>query len=300
MGISPIPGVPGAPFLVIFTDLDGTLLDYTTYEWREAMPALNACKGLEIPVILVSSKTRAEMDLLRRSMSLSDPFISENGGGIFFPRETFKTPPPEATAALALEAQKAHRDEGLWQWSLGLPYPDLIKGLQDLREELGWHIRGFSDMSIEEISYLTGLDIERASLAAMREFDEPFVVLDQEEPNLDALSEAVVKRGLRVSSGGRLYHLQGKNDKGVAVERLISWYGGGQRKIISIVLGDSPNDFPMLELADFPVLVRSGQEYPALKEKVPRLKVTRDMGPSGWNSAVLEILRGERGERGNG
>jgi mannosyl-3-phosphoglycerate phosphatase len=300
MGISPIPGVPGAPFLMIFTDLDGTLLDYITYEWREAMPALNVCKGCEIPVILVSSKTRAEMDLLRRSMSLSDPFISENGGGIFFPRETFKAPPLEATAAPALGAQKAHGDEGLWQWSLGLPYPDLIKGLQDLREELGWHIRGFSDMSIEEISYLTGLDIERASLAAMREFDEPFVIPDQEEPNLEALSEAVVKRGLRVSSGGRFYHLQGKNDKGVAMERLISWYGGGQRKIISIVLGDSPNDFPMLERADFPVLVRSGQEYPALKEKISRLKVTRDMGPSGWNSAVLEILRGEREERANG
>lgn len=299
MGVSPISGVPDTPFFMIFTDLDGTLMDYATYGWKEAIPALDMCKKHEVSVVFASSKTRAEMDLLRRSMSLSDPFISENGGGIFFPRETFKAPPPQAIAAPAQEGQKAQRGKGHWQWSLGLPYADLIKGLQGLRDELGWHIRGFSDMGIEEISCLTGLDKESARLATMREFDEPFVILDQQKTDKEALSEAAAKRGLRVISGGRFYHLKGKNDKGEAMEKLISWYRGFHEKILSIGLGDSPNDFPMLERADFPVLVRSRQEFPGLKEKIPRLRITRDMGPEGWNSAVLEILGGRDEERSN-
>ena len=70
---------------VVFTDLDGTLLDHDTYGWEEARPALERCKRLFIPIVLVSSKTRAEMDHLRVKLSISSPFISENGGGIFFP-----------------------------------------------------------------------------------------------------------------------------------------------------------------------------------------------------------------------
>ena len=75
------------PYVVIFTDLDGTLLDHETYGWKEAKPALNLCKALKVPLILVSSKTRAEMNLLRHELELTSPFISENGGGIFFPEE---------------------------------------------------------------------------------------------------------------------------------------------------------------------------------------------------------------------
>ncbi|MFH1490792.1 MAG: HAD-IIB family hydrolase, partial [Pseudomonadota bacterium] len=79
---------------MIFTDLDGTLLDHETYEWKEAEPALNRCKLLRIPLILVSSKTRAEINVIRNELGLTAPFISENGGGIFFPPEETHEPPP--------------------------------------------------------------------------------------------------------------------------------------------------------------------------------------------------------------
>lgn len=45
---------------ILFTDLDGTLLDHESYEWKEAKPALDLCKERRVPIILVSSKTRAE------------------------------------------------------------------------------------------------------------------------------------------------------------------------------------------------------------------------------------------------
>jgi len=46
----------------------------------------------------------------------------------------------------------------------------------------------------------------------------------------------------------------------------------------------------MLERADFPVLIRSRRSFPDLKKRIPGLRITDDIGPKGWNSAVLSIL----------
>ena len=271
------------PFYVIFTDLDGTLLDHDTYEWKEAEPALDLCKDLGVSVVFVSSKTRAEMEALRRKIAISDPFISENGGGIFFSDTDFQDLLPNSVPVSS--------PEGLWKLSLGLPYSDLIKALQEIREELGLNLKGFSDMRVDEISHLTGLDPEAARVAAMREFDEPFIIGGEGPGDENAVIKAAEQRGLSVSAGGRFYHLQGGNDKGQSMEIIISCYERSYGEVTSIALGDSPNDFPMLERADYPVLVRSQHEFPWLKEKIPRLRVSREIGPAGWNSMVLNILK---------
>ncbi len=267
------------PFYVLFTDLDGTLLDHTTYEWKEARPALSLCGKLGVPVILISSKTRAEMDPLRRELGLSDPFVSENGGGVFFPREATLPPPPGVIPK-----------EGLWALPLGARYETLVRALREIRGETAWSIRGFSDMSVEEISRLTGLDLHASERAAQREFDEPFLLPESEGSRFEVLQESAQKKGLQVTRGGRFHHLHGKSDKAGAMERLISWYKGFHHPVETIALGDSPNDFTMLMRADHPVLVRSARAYPELGVTIPHLITTRKRGPGGWNEAVLEIL----------
>jgi mannosyl-3-phosphoglycerate phosphatase len=283
MGKSVASGASGPSYLMVLTDLDGTLLDSNTYGWEEAQPALDQCRTLGIPIILVSSKTRAEMEQLHSRLSLSAPFISENGGGIFFPSENIKERPPQAFF-----------DKGLWKWSLGVSYESLIQGFREVRDELGWDLRGFSDMSIEEISYLTGLNQDTARLAAMREYDEPFIASEVQAFDKTALLEAAAKRGLSVTMGGRFFHLQGKNDKGQAMDRVISWYKQNHQRVSTVALGDSPNDFPMLERADFPVLIRSQKEFPEIKKKIPRLRVSHEMGPKGWNTVVLDFLQNKK------
>ena len=275
-GASPKPLVP---FFVIFTDLDGTLLDHSSYAWKEAKPALDLCKRLQVPLILVSSKTSAEINVLRRELGLTAPFISENGGGIFFPEEGSHPVPPEAV----LEA-------GLWKWSLGRPYELLVKSLREIRDELGWKIRGFSDMTPEEISRLTGLDSESTRLASLREYDEPFLLADDGEREPDALYDAAKQRGLSITSGGRFYHLHGKTDKGESVEKLVAWYSEHRSQVITMALGDSPNDFSMLKRVNHPVLIRSSRQFPGVQQMIPGLQITKEKGPKGWNVAVLDLL----------
>jgi len=75
---------------VIFTDIDGTLLD-------SYFPDLNKVKKLVektlqngIHLILCSSKTELEQDLIRSNIQLKDPFIVENGGATIIPLGYFK------------------------------------------------------------------------------------------------------------------------------------------------------------------------------------------------------------------
>ena len=69
--------------LLIFSDLDGSLLDIHTYDWQPAMPWLDRLQDNQIPIILCSSKTAAEMLDIQQDLGLEGlPFIAENGAVI--------------------------------------------------------------------------------------------------------------------------------------------------------------------------------------------------------------------------
>ena len=49
-------------------------------------PPWSSSGSCAIPLVFVTSKTRAEVVRLQEEMGIREPFIVENGGGIFFPR----------------------------------------------------------------------------------------------------------------------------------------------------------------------------------------------------------------------
>src|SRR2546423_300740 len=70
---------------VVFTDLDGTLLDAETYRYDAARQGLDRLREHAIPLIICTSKTRAEVEPLRNELGNTDPFIVENGGALYVP-----------------------------------------------------------------------------------------------------------------------------------------------------------------------------------------------------------------------
>ncbi|MCK6469820.1 MAG: HAD hydrolase family protein [Candidatus Brocadia sinica] len=74
---------------IIFTDLDGTLLDHSTYSFEEAREATSLVKKKNIPIVICMSKTQAGIEVYRERMGNEDPFISENGGAIIIPKGYF-------------------------------------------------------------------------------------------------------------------------------------------------------------------------------------------------------------------
>ena len=69
--------------LLIYSDLDGTLLDIHTYDWQPAAGWLERLQDNQIPIVLCSSKTAAEMLEIQSDLGLDGlPFIAENGAVI--------------------------------------------------------------------------------------------------------------------------------------------------------------------------------------------------------------------------
>ncbi|MDQ7837156.1 MAG: HAD-IIB family hydrolase [Thermodesulfobacteriota bacterium] len=271
---------------IIFTDLDGTLLDHDTYEYRDALEALNYIRHQRIPLILCSSKTRAEIEYYRKELGLEDPFIVENGATIFIPKGILDT------------GDMAFVEYGDYKViELGTRYSRIKDIFAAIKAETGLKLSGFSEMSVDQVVELTGLGRDMAALAQQRDYSEPFLFEDapwcvlEEEARLADLERAAEKRGLKVTRGGRFYHLTGDNDKGKAVQILKRLYEPGGRVLVSIGLGDSPNDFPMLEHVDIPVLVKKKDGQYAPWSKVKKVILAPDVGPKGWNRAVLDLVR---------
>jgi len=177
---------------------------------------------------------------------------------------------------------------------LGAKYVDLRKELLFLRFK-GFDVIGFGDMTVEEIADYTGLDLGQARMAKEREFDEPFQFRGSPEKLME-LTDALRAKGLRVTQG-RLYHILGNNDKGMAVWLLSGMYRKEMGSTITAGIGDSPNDIPMLEQVDQPIIVqgRTGTYDPGIR--IPRLWKAEGVGPAGWNSAVETLLEYRRSGR---
>ena len=73
---------------VIFTDLDGTLLDHDTYSAEEARSVLEKVTAMGIPVIPATSKTYDEVVEFRDSMNLTHGIIVENCAARYVPKDT--------------------------------------------------------------------------------------------------------------------------------------------------------------------------------------------------------------------
>lgn len=259
------------PHLIVFSDLDGTLLDHHSYSWRAASPAMAKLAANGIPLIFNSSKTAAEMRHLQNAMGIRAPFIVENG------------------AAAVIPAGCLDRTEEQVM-NFGADHQQVLRTLM-VQRKAGAQFRGFSDMADAELAEVAGLDEVEASRARQRLGTEP-LIWQGSDPELDQFSAALGREGLRLVQGGRFWHAMGRFDKAEGARFLLEQYREHYRgePLVTIALGDSPNDQRMLEAADIPVVIRgvnSDQvQLPSQKHPMRSLKP----GPEGWNECMLNLL----------
>lgn len=261
---------------LVFTDLDGTLLDAETYSFEPARPALERLRTKAIPLVLTTSKTRAEVEVWRERLENRDPFIVENGGAVFVPRGYFPFSPPGSVPREQYDAIE-----------LGDSYETLVETLAAAASEAQCRVRGFHQMSAQEVSDNCGLPLREAELAKKREYDEVFEVVD--EARAEALLRAIERRSRRWTRGGRFYHITGNNDKAAAVALLRDLYALVSGDVTTVGLGDGMNDAGFLNAVQVPILIRS-RFAAGLQAAVPRGRLTERPGPEGWNEATLQLI----------
>lgn len=260
---------------LVFSDLDGTLLNYDDYSFEDARDAIDHLKKNDIPLILTTSKTFFEVLQMQQRMGIKAPFIVENGGGIFVPPNH----PLNEIKDINSKWMKI---------SNGASYEQLRAFLQKMKKR--YPVYGFGDMSHKEVVDFTSLDIESAKGAMKRDFTEPFIMKDTTlMPNLIADAR---KTGFDIVRGGRFFHLVSANqNKAVMMHRLSKMYGSYYDKPIqTIALGDSQNDFEMIRQADIGVVMpKHDGSFMDMKgnEKVIFAKYP---GAKGWNQAVKDIF----------
>jgi len=257
---------------LVFTDLDGSLLDHYNYDWSPAADWLRRLREAGTPVIPVSSKTRAELLPLRRELALeATPFIAENGAVIGLPSNW--------------QHARLDRDPrdigGLCIKTPGVDSAFLRRRLTVLRERLDLRFRILSELSVAAVVEATGLSEAGAERARLREGSEP-LLWDDDEAALERLRHSLANDGLMLTRGGRFWHVMGDVDKGRSLRWLVARYQA-LRGVTpeTLGLGDGPNDVSLLEAVEAPVLIRGEHRQPVEVRHVALYR-TRETGPRGW------------------
>lgn len=229
---------------VIFSDIDATLIDFDSYEFK-AHTLIEKLKKDKHFLILNSSKTSLEIIKIIRKIKYLQPFICENGSAIFFPKGFLK------------EKEKISKKFLGWDIiELSKPYNNILKKYNQLKKLLPFKIKGFSEMSIEEIMQLTNLPEELAKLAKKREYTEPFIILEEKKDFIIELENYCKKLNISFTKGGRFFHLLEDQNKGKAAKVCLNiLQKQTNTKLISIAIGDSKNDEEMLKIADRAILM---------------------------------------------
>ncbi len=267
--------------LIVFTDLDGTLLDHFDYSFQAASTALTTLKTLGIPCVINTSKTYSELLSLRQDLRHRDPFITENGAAVYLP----KTCSLQATDEL-----KSHGD--YWVKAFGPSRANLIELALSFKDT--YDFTCYSELTPEQLAEYTGLDLASASLSLQREFTEPLIWNDSQNA-LESLKTEMAKHGVKVQKGGRFVHLMGEAcDKAVAMEWLNQQYQDKyQEQTKTIALGDGENDVGMIGQANIPVVVRSPVHIPPEIPNRSDVWITESYGPTGWSEAINKALATE-------
>ena len=241
---------------------------------------LDELKRCDIPVVLVSSKTLAELEKHRQSLALDGPVIAENGAVVDVPDSYFST-------GVSFEAGSVDRSV-------------LQRHYREIRDDGNYDCVSFEELGDAGVAEATGLSAREAALANKRQASEP-ILWNDTESRLQEFTAQAEARGLRCTRGGRFVHLMGKHDKADAMMALCEAYceNSPDSDIESVALGDGPNDLGMLHAADVAVVVPGKHGVPMPIDGHRDVRFPTESGPRGWAAAMRELLDGWQSQGNN-
>jgi mannosyl-3-phosphoglycerate phosphatase len=268
--------------VVIFSDLDGTLLDPATGSADAAIDAIGMLAHAHIPLVFCSSKTRAEIQFLQQELGVHHPFIAENGGALYIPEGYFAFDVPWGRPS----------SSGFIIIHYGRPYGEVVEKFGRAARRARVPVLGFNEMSVNDVAQECSLTLLSARLAKLREYSEPFRVTDTTAASRRRLEHAMVTEGLASCAGSPFDLACMHKDQGLPVRMLISLYRRAMGHAQTVGLGDALDDVPLLQRVDTPVIVRRQTDVQMvdLLTRLPRAVVTHTSGPGAWADEVTRIV----------
>tara|TARA_Y100000310_G_scaffold10678_1_gene11350 strand:- start:9277 stop:10134 length:858 start_codon:yes stop_codon:yes gene_type:complete len=264
--------------LIIITDMDGCFLDHDTYSYEDSIEAFNKAVKQEAIISFCTSKNLDEIETYNKKLGINFPFIAENGSAIYIPKNFF---------GFEFEYQNEIGNYKLIE--LNVKHDETIKMLHKIRNELSFEFKIFSEMTPEEINEDCGLPIEAAKLAKNKQYADVVKILNETPEKARMFKQAVEEKRFSSTRGIRYHTITKGSNKGKAAKILLELYKRKYGEIVSIGLGDSPNDVSMLKEVDSAYLVakHDGSHTDAESSKIEKIE---GIGSKGWSKAVNGML----------
>ena len=255
--------------ILIFTDLDGSLLHRDTFKFDEIKDFIKQLISKGIFIIPNTSKTEKEILAFNNELGSSLPYISENGAVINGLDLLNSNLPKE----LILSREK----------------DNLIKIFEklvpiDLQNKCKW----LSEMDKKKQSLIFGLEDEKLKMALDRKYTVPFI-FEGTKNEKNELSKIVKNKGLALQEGGRVIHLTDKVNKAKALNVFVRFFKKNNKNVKTIAVGDNYNDLDMLKTSDFPCLVFN-DKFTLDKIPINNLISTNKPSPEGWADVIKIAL----------
>jgi mannosyl-3-phosphoglycerate phosphatase len=274
--------------IVVVSD-DRTLSEPGAYSLPDVQAAVNFLAARGIPLVINSSRTRAEIERLHQTLQVRTPFISEYGGALFLPHGSFPFLPGRARPAVGCDVIE-----------FGRRYPEVVDVLRLTCREMKLDIVGFAGLSIDEAARELGVALVEAQLAKLREYSELFRLVDGKDAMRSRFFRALRRRGLRCWPAGGHHLVTATADRAESLRTLRAIWKQAWGDPILIGLVESDDDVVWLRYVDIAVIVQNehaGVPARALS-KLPTAHVTRASGPRGWSEAIFEYVGGLLSSRG--
>ena len=221
--------------VVIFTDLDGTLLNRDTFKFDEIKDYIKSLVNKGIIIIPNTSKTNAELNNFAKELDLNLPFISENGSAIHGLNIINKNLPDEII--LAREKELILK---IFQKEIPENLKSKCKLITKMEKKIQKEVFGLSDKNLRNV--------------LNRSYSTPILFEGNNEQKKD-LFKIVKNVGLSLHEGGRVINICDNVSKLKAMNRVIKIIKKTENEIKTIGVGDNFNDLDMLRNSNIACLV---------------------------------------------
>ena len=255
--------------IIIFTDLDGSILDRDTFKFDQIKEYIKKLIISGIHIIPNSSKTEIEIMEFNRELGENLPYISENGSvinGLNLLNSNFPT-------KIILSREK---EELLEIFKNKVP------------ENLQSKCRFIQNLSKKDQINIFGLNEIKLKNALDRKYTEPFL-FDGSKNEKKNLSKILKENSLTIQEGGRVINLCDNVNKVKSMNKILKIYKKIQSNIKVIAVGDNYNDLDMLKNSDLPCLVFNDQ-FKEDQINIDNLIISNKPSPEGWADVIKMAL----------
>ncbi|MBD1144870.1 HAD-IIB family hydrolase [Pelagibacterales bacterium SAG-MED37] len=255
--------------VVIFTDLDGSLLHRDTFKFDSIKDYIKSLINSGIIIIPNSSKTEKEIEKFNEELGIELPYISENGSAIHGLNLINQNFPNE----IILSRKKE----------------ELLKIFNEkTSERLINKCVQISELSKKEQEKIFGQKDDKLKDALQRKYTLPFL-FNGNNSEKNKLLKILSYNSLSLQEGGRVLNLCDNINKIKSMNRVIKILKKTEDKIKTIAVGDNYNDIEMLKNSDIPCLVFNDQ-FKMDRINIDNLIFSNKPSPEGWADVIKMAL----------